>query len=75
MSYEGSMKGSGIYCEERDVEIVCAEKCSACEDAGQTCDNVWEATVMTDDWGNIDAYVECEKCKHSVNYRRERDDD
>ena len=75
MSYEGSMMGSGIYSEERDVEFVCAEQCSDCEDAGQTCDNVWEATVMTDDWGNIDVNEECSKCKHSVNYRRERDYD
>jgi len=68
-----SMMGSGIYSTDIDVEFVCAEQCSDCQDAGQSCDNVWETTVATDDWGNVDVDAVCEKCKHTINYTRERD--
>jgi hypothetical protein len=53
MSPGFSMMGSGIYSEDVDREIVCAEQCRSCED-DKTCDAVWEETLATDDWGNID---------------------
>jgi hypothetical protein len=37
-----SMMGSGIYSEDVDREIVCAERCNDCADNNQTCDAVWE---------------------------------
>lgn len=70
MSPGFSMMGSGIYAEEVDREIVCAERCGDCGD--KTCDAVWEAALMTDDWGNIDNDVECAKCGHTINYTEER---
>lgn len=66
------MMGSGIYSVEVDREIVCAEKCSTCDEEGKTCDAVWEETLSTDDWGNIDNDVECKKCGHTINYTEER---
>ena len=67
-----SMMGSGIYSEDVDREIVCAERCGTCEDEGKNCDAVWEETLSTDDWGNIDNDVECAKCGHTINYTEER---
>jgi hypothetical protein len=64
------MKGSGIYQEEVEREIVCAERCGDCGD--KICDAVWEETLITDDWGNIDNDVECAKCGHTINYTEER---
>jgi hypothetical protein len=64
------MMGSGIYAQEVEREIVCAERCGDCGD--KTCDAVWEETLMTDDWGNIDNDVECAKCGHAINYTEER---
>jgi len=64
------MMGSGIYAEEVEREIVCAERCNDCGD--KTCDAAWEETLMTDDWGNIDNDVECAKCGHTINYTEER---
>ena len=72
MSPGFSMMGSGIYSEDVDREIVCAERCEWCSDEGKTCDAVWEETLSTDDWGNIDNDVECAKCKHTINYKEER---
>jgi hypothetical protein len=72
MSPGFSMMGSGIYSEDVDREIVCAERCESCSDEGKTCDAVWEETLSTDDWGNIDNDVECAKCKHTINYKEER---
>lgn len=66
-----SMIGSGIYSEDVDREIVCAERCNDCDDAGQTCDAVWEETLTTDDRGNIDNDVKCNKCGHTINYTEE----
>ena len=66
------MMGSGIYSVEVDREIVCAEKCSTCDEEGKTCDAVWEETLSTDDWGNIDNDVKCKKCGHTINYTEER---
>ena len=66
-----SMRGSGIYAEEVEREIVCAERCNDCGD--NLCDEVWEAALMTDDWGNIDMDVECAKCGHTINYTEERE--
>lgn len=65
------MMGSGIYSTEEDVEFICAELCSDCEDLNQTCDNVWEETVATDDWGNVNAESVCKKCTHTVTIERE----
>lgn len=72
MSY-GSMMGSGIYSEEIEVEIVCAEICGSCEDDQKNCKAVFNASLMTDDWGNIDQQVNCPQCNHSLRYRQERD--
>ena len=72
MSPGFSMMGSGIYSEDVDREIVCAERCESCSDEGKTCDAVWEETLSTDDWGNIDNNVKCEKCEHTINYKEER---
>ena len=65
------MRGSGIYSEEVDREIVCAERCNDCQDEGKTCGAVWQETLSTDDWGNIDNDVECKECGHKINYREE----
>jgi len=67
-----SMMGSGIYAEEVDVEIVCKEYCSDCNN-DQICEAVFTVNLMTDDWGNIDQSVKCEKCNHNIRYRQERD--
>jgi hypothetical protein len=72
MSPGFSMMGSGLYSEDVDREIVCAERCESCSDEGKTCDAVWEETLSTDDWGNIDNNVKCEKCEHTINYKEER---
>jgi len=68
-----SMMGSGIYSVDVDVEIVCAEQCWECDEANEACDAIWTASVMTDDWGNIDQEVICPKCGHLINYRLERE--
>ena len=66
------MMGSGIYSDDVDREIVCAERCTSCTDESKTCDAVWEDVLQTDDWGNIDMDVECAKCGHTINYTEER---
>ena len=73
MSPGFSMMGSGIYSTDVDREIVCAERCNDCADENKTCDAVWETTLTTDDWGNIDNDVECAKCGHTINYTEERE--
>ena len=65
-----SMRGSGIYSEDVDREIVCAERCEDCGD--KVCDAVWEETLTTDDWGNIEMDVVCAKCGHTINYKEGR---
>lgn len=67
------MMGSGIYSEDVDREIVCAERCYDCTELNQICDAVWETTMATDDWGNINIDVECARCGHTINYREERE--
>ena len=67
------MMGSGIYSETVTREIVCKERCSDCEDAGQTCEAVWEQDLETNDWGNVDQDVVCAKCSHTINYTEERE--
>ena len=64
-----SMMGSGIYSEEVTREIVCAERCYDCEEA--SCDNVWDQDMHTDDWGNIDQDIKCDKCGHTMTYKEE----
>lgn len=49
MGYEGSMKGSGIYAEDKTIEVDCPE-----------CGKSWEEDFVTDDWGDIEADVKCE---------------
>lgn len=73
MSPGFSMMGSGIYSEDVDREIVCAERCYDCAELNQICDAVWETTMATDDWGNINIDVECARCGHTINYREERE--
>lgn len=70
MSYEGSMKGSGIYSQEITLEVVCKESCNDCS-GGQDCLSVWDEDFMTDDWGNIEQEVTCELCKHTYTIKRE----
>lgn len=47
MSYEGSMKGSGIYSEEVTLVVDCE------------CGKAWEEDFVTDDWGRVSAEVKC----------------
>jgi len=42
MSYEGSMKGSGIDSVDVTLEVECEE-----------CGKAWEEDFSTDDWGNV----------------------
>ena len=69
---EGSMMGSGIYSEEVTREIVCSEKCFDCVDIKKECDAVFNVDLSTDDWGNIDETIKCEKCGHSYDFKEER---
>lgn len=66
-----SMMGSGIYSQEVDREIVCAELCTECEEQSKTCDNYWTENMNTDDWGNIEYSTTCPKCEHKVTYKEE----
>jgi hypothetical protein len=68
-----SMTGSGIYSETVTREIVCAERCGDCEQAGKSCESVWEQDMETDDWGNLDQDVTCKLCEHTINYTEERE--
>jgi len=58
-----SMMGSGIYSVEIDVEFVCNEDSTV---IGEGCDNFWDKTVHTDDWGSWDAESKCPKCGTEV---------
>jgi hypothetical protein len=49
MSYEGSMKGSGIYATDHTLEVEC-EKCG----------KSWEEDFVADDWGIIQADIKCQ---------------
>jgi hypothetical protein len=49
MSYEGSMKGSGIDSVDVTLEVECPE-----------CGKTWEEDFMTDDWGSVSSDVKCE---------------
>lgn len=69
------MMGSGIYSENHTAEMVCAERCDDCQEQDKTCDAVFEMDFNTDDWGNVEADVTCEKCKHTFTYTYERGDD
>jgi len=69
----GYWHGSGIYSETITREIVCAERCYGCEDEGKKCDSIWELDMETDDWGNVDIDVTCNKCNHIINYREEKE--
>jgi hypothetical protein len=69
----GYWHGSGIYSETVTREIVCAEMCGMCEDDKKTCEASWEEDLQTDDWGNIENDVTCDKCNHTFIYREERD--
>ncbi len=62
MSYEGSMKGSGIYSEDITLEVECEE-----------CGKAWEEDFMTDDWGNVEADVKCE-CGHEWTFSKEKEE-
>jgi hypothetical protein len=69
---DGSMMGSGIYSQEVSREIVCREMCFDCVDQKKECDAVWDEDFPTDDWGNIEETVKCEKCGHSYEFKEER---
>jgi hypothetical protein len=60
MSYEGSMKGSGIYSEDVTLEVECGE-----------CGKSWEEDFMTDDWGNVSSEVKCE-CGNAWTFEKEQ---
>ena len=62
-----SMMGSGIYSLNLDTEIVCKEYCYDCDEKSP-CDLVFKVNLSTDDWGNIDEDIECDKCKHTYRY-------
>lgn len=59
MSYEGSMKGSGIYSEDVTLEVECEE-----------CGKAWEEDFSTDDWGRVEADVKCE-CGNEWTFSKE----
>jgi hypothetical protein len=68
-----NMMGSGIYSETATREIVCKEQCWDCIDIKQVCEASFEVDFETDDWGNIEQEVTCEKCGHGFTYKEERD--
>lgn len=68
-----SMMGSGIYSQTITREIVCDERCWTCDEEGKKCDAVFEEDFETDDWGNVDQTVKCNKCQHEFTYSEERD--
>ena len=66
------MMGSGIYSAEVSREIVCSERCWDCVDEKKECDAIWYEDFNTDDWGNIDETIKCEKCGHSYEFKEEK---
>jgi hypothetical protein len=60
--------GSGIYSTVITREIVCAEYCEECT---TSCDKIWETDFHTDDRGNVDQSVTCDKCLHSFYFKEE----
>ena len=65
----GSMMGSGIYCQEVTLEVVCHE--DGCDDCTDICQGRWSADFVTDDWGIVNDKVTCPVCKHTYRFRRE----
>ena len=66
-----SMIGSGIYSTTETREIVCVEMCWDCIDINKKCDAVFNIDFETDDRGNIEQEVNCEKCEHSYTFKEE----
>ena len=68
------MMGSGIYSVDADVEFECNCGHETCWVIGHNesdgCGHTWEATVVTDDWGNIDTEENCPKCGHRATFER-----
>ena len=54
-----SMKGSGIYSFDITLGVDC------------DCGYAWDMDFVTNDWGNIDEYVTCPKCKEEFSFRYE----
>lgn len=71
MSPGFSMMGSGIYSQDKTVEVEC--QCEECDDQNG-CGHAEEYDFSTDDYGNIDSDVICNKCKHTFNYTKEYDE-
>lgn len=72
---EGSMRGSGIYCEDvtRDIECHCDQDgCKTDERPG--CGKEFTQDVTKDDWGNIEEEVQCPQCSHEFTYTEEVDE-
>jgi hypothetical protein len=61
-----SLRGSGIYSGEIDLEIVCSEKCEECAEVDASCSEIFTFNANTDDWGYIDAKAVCPTCKHEI---------
>lgn len=62
MSYEGSMKGSGIYSEDVTLEVEC-----------EGCGKTWEEDFSTDDWGNVQSEVKC-VCGNEWTFNKEKEE-
>lgn len=63
MSYEGSMKGSGIYGYHTTVCLICdAELYDADDNVIGTCDFDDDVDAYVNDWGTISAT--CPKCNY-----------
>lgn len=67
-----NMMGSGIYSQEAEVEFECNCDHETCLDGkgSEGCGHTWITSVVTDDWGNIDADENCPKCNHKATYVR-----
>lgn len=64
MSYEGSMRGSGIYAQDVIIDFTCeVEGCNFSD----------KIDAVTDDWGDVN-WVECPECGTEVSYTRPEPD-
>lgn len=51
--------GSGIFSQDVVVTVDCE------------CGHQWDVDLMTDDWGHVDADVECPECEEVIWVKRE----
>lgn len=60
---EGSMRGSGIFAEDIDVNMECVH-----------CGHTWDTYVTTDDWGRVDEVIKCTACHEDFTFTLEPND-